>query len=206
MSNTGDDDLERRLRDVLSSRGLGVPVAADAIDRIHAGARRRQQRRTGASALGAVAIIAIAAVAISVQAHDHGSTTTADGHTPSPTPVPLSASSTVPVSPTPALSSVANSPSNVASAAVIEPTGSPAVSTPPIQIFNPVSVSAVGANDYWVLGYITADSGPDGIAIMKTTDAGQHFVKVGSPAAFVAQMGAKVRRHRQRMGLRRQSL
>ncbi|HTC68831.1 MAG TPA: hypothetical protein VK662_04625 [Acidothermaceae bacterium] len=66
------------------------------------------------------------------------------------------------------------------------------MSTPSVQVFNPVSVSAVGVNDYWVLGYITASSGPDGITIMKTTDAGQHFTKVGSPSAFVAQMNAKV--------------
>jgi len=56
MSDDGDDELQRRQRDVLSSHRLGVPVSPDAIDRIHAGARRRQQRRTGASALGAVAI------------------------------------------------------------------------------------------------------------------------------------------------------
>lgn len=42
-----------------------------------------------------------------------------------------------------------------------------------------------------MLGYITADSGTDGIEIMKTTDAGQHFAAVGHPAAFVAQMGVR---------------
>ena len=68
------------------------------------------------------------------------------------------------------------------------------MSTPPVQVFNPVSVSAVGVNDYWVIGYITADSGLNGITMMKTTDAGQHFTKVASPSAFVAQMGAKVPR------------
>ena len=66
MSQQPPDDFERRLRDVLHSRGLSVPVPPDAIDRIHAGARRRQQRRNGASALGAVAVVAIAAVAIGV--------------------------------------------------------------------------------------------------------------------------------------------
>jgi len=47
-------------------------------------------------------------------------------------------------------------------------------------------------NDYWVLGYISANSGPNGISIRKTTDAGQHFTTVGHPAAFVAQMNARV--------------
>ena len=52
---------------------------------------------------------------------------------------------------------------------------------PPVQVFNPVSVSAISVNDYWVLGYISADSGPNGINIRKTTDAGQHFPTVGIP-------------------------
>src|SRR5665213_3447202 len=96
MSDNGDEELERRLRDVLSSRGLGVPVSPDAIDRIHAGARRRQQRRTTASALGAVAIIAIAAIAIALRPHDHGSTLAAHKGSPSPTTV---VSSSPPASP-----------------------------------------------------------------------------------------------------------
>jgi len=49
-----DEEFERRLRDVLSSRGLGVPVSPDALDRIHAGARRRQQRRSAAALYAAV--------------------------------------------------------------------------------------------------------------------------------------------------------
>jgi photosystem II stability/assembly factor-like uncharacterized protein len=189
MSNNGDEELERRLRDVLSSRGLGVPVSLDAIDRIHAGARRRQQRRTAASALGAVAIIAIAAVAIGVRPHSHGSTLAAHKGSPSPT---AALSSSPPASPSAPIASPTVIPSAVASTAVVVPTAPAIASTPPVQVFNPVSVSAISVNDYWVLGYITADSGPNGISIRKTTDAGQHFTAVGHPAAFVAQMNAIV--------------
>ena len=189
MSNNGDEELEHRLRDVLSSRGLGVPVSPDAIDRIHAGARRRQQRRTVASALGAVAIIAIAAIAIGVRPHGHGSTLVAHNGSPSPTAV---VSSSPPASPSAPIASPAVIPSAVASTAVVVPTAPAVASTPPVQVFNPVSVSAISVNDYWVLGYITADSGPNGISIRKTTDAGQHFTTVGHPAAFVAQMNARV--------------
>jgi photosystem II stability/assembly factor-like uncharacterized protein len=186
---TEDDDLERRLRDVLHSRGLGVPVPLDAIERIHAGARRRQQRRSAVAALGAVVVIGVVAGAIGLNVGGgHGSNVAARVNTANSSAVVSSSPSAVGSS-SPQVSSPV-SPS--ASGVIVVPTASPAVSTPPVQVFNPVSVSAVGVNDYWVLGYITADSGPDGITIMKTTDAGQHFTKVGSPSAFVAQMNAKV--------------
>jgi hypothetical protein len=189
VSTPGDDDLERRLRDVLHSRGLGVPVPPDAIDRIHDGAHRRQQRRVVATATAACAAVALVATAgVSIGARSHGHSSTADGHTASPSAFVSSSPSAVLSS----ISPVSPRASALASAALVEPTSSAVVSTPPVQVFNPVSVSAAGINDYWVLGYTTADSGPDGITIMKTTDGGQHFVKVGSPAAFVAQMGAKV--------------
>jgi hypothetical protein len=164
-----------------------VPVAPDAIDRVHAGARRRQQRRSAVAALGAVVVIAVVAGAIGLSAAGGGGSNVA-AKLNSATPSALESSSPSAV----VSSSSQTSPAASASAAIVAPTGSPAASTPPVQVFNPVSVSAVGVNDYWVLGYITADSGPDGITIMKTTDAGQHFTKVGSPSAFVAQMGARV--------------
>jgi photosystem II stability/assembly factor-like uncharacterized protein len=193
MSSDGDDELERRLRDVLNSRGLGVPVSPDAIDRIHAGARRRQQRRSAASALGTVAITAIAAVAIAARPHGHGLSNVAAGHTASPSHGIASTSSPAPASPTaPIESPTTGTPSTVASAAVVEPTGSAVASIPPVQVFNPVSVSAISVNDYWVIGFITADSGPNGISIKKTTDGGLHFTTIGNPPAFVAQMNAKV--------------
>lgn len=183
MSSNGDDELERRLRDVLNSRGLGVPVSPDAINRIHAGARRRQQRRSAASALGAVAIIAIAAVAIGLRSYDHGSTTTADNHTPSPSP----GASAAPVSRTAPLTSPArtsDTPSALASAGLVEPTASFVASAPSTTVFNPVSVSAVGVNDYWVLGY-TQSGTTTSTTVMQTTDAGTTFATVGSPAAII---------------------
>lgn len=188
MSTDGDDEIARRLRDVLHDRGLGVPVSPDAIGRIHAGARRRQQQRSGASVLGAVAVIAIAAAGIGVRSHSHGLTNIAAGRTASPSPAAPSASSATPAPPTASQASPASAHSGVASAAVVESSGPAVASTPPVPIFNPVSVSAISVKDYWVLGYITAGSGTDGITIMKTTDAGQHFITVGSPPAFVAGM------------------
>ena len=186
---TEDDDLERRLRDVLHSRGLGVPVPPDAIDRIHVGARRRQQRRSAVAVVGAVVVVGVVAGTIGLNVGGgHGSNVAGKVSTFGAS-VLVSPSLSAVASSSPQVSSPA---SRIASGIVVVPTAAPAVSTPPVQVFNPVSVSAVGVNDYWVLGYITADSGPDGITIMKTTDAGQHFTKVGSPSAFVAQMNAKV--------------
>ena len=185
MSNNGDEELERRLRDVLNSRGLGVPVPPDAIDRIHAGARRRQQLRTSASALGAIAIIAIAAVAIGVRPHDHRSTNTGALRTASPSPSIGSASSPAPASPSAAITSPTSVPSSVASLGVVAPTESTIASTPPTQVFYPLSVSAVGVHDYWVLGYNVSSDGGVSTAVKKTTDAGQTFTAVGSPAAVV---------------------
>jgi hypothetical protein len=180
----GDDDLERRLRDVLHSRSLGVPVAPDAIDRVHAGARRRQQRRSAVAALGAVVVVAAVAVSIGVGANSSRPNVAATFHPASPAASDLRSSS-----PPPAVSaSPVGSPSTLASAVVVVPTGSPVASTPPVQVFNPVSVSAVGVNDYWVLGYMTtSDGGIDGATIMQTTDAGQHFTTVGGPPVYVAE-------------------
>ena len=181
MSNNGDEELERRLRDVLSSRGLGVPVSPDAIDRIHAGARRRQQRRTGASALGAIAIIAIAAIAIALRPHDHGSTLAAHKGSPSPTTV---VSSSPPASPSAPIASPAVMPSAVASTAVVVPTAPAVASTPPVQVFNPVSVSAISVNDYWVLGYTQAGV-TTSTTVLRTTNAGKTFASVGNPDAII---------------------
>jgi hypothetical protein len=60
--------------------------------------------------------------------------------------------------------------------------------------FDPVSVSAVSVNDYWVLGYTTAKSGSDlsiNTTVMRTTNGGQSFTAVGSPDAPVAQAPEK---------------
>jgi hypothetical protein len=195
-----DDEFERRLRDVLHSRGLGVPVPPDAMDRIHAGARRRQQRRTGASALGAVAIIAIAAIAIGVRPHGHsGSTVAANLRTASPLPTAAVSSAAA----VPTHFGVA-SPSGVASAAPFssapptsplpQPVASESAAASQPGGFTPVSVSAVGLNDYWVLGY-TSTKTSDGFGITstveQTTDGGQHFTTDTTPPADVAEAPIK---------------
>jgi len=184
MSNYGDDELERRLRDVLHSRALGLPVPSDAIDRIHAGAHRRQQRRVVASATAAalsVTAIVVAGIGISVRSPGHGSTA-AKLNVASSSPAAAVTSSAVPLPVVSESPSVESSPPVAASSAVA------VASKPPVRAFNPVSVSAVGINDYWVLGYLTtSDGGVDGATIMRTVDAGQHFTTVGAPSVYVAQ-------------------
>ncbi|HEY0868879.1 MAG TPA: hypothetical protein VGD55_00630 [Acidothermaceae bacterium] len=200
MTQQPPDDFERRLSDVLHSRNLGVPVPPDAIDRIHAGARRRQQRRTGASALGAVAVIAIAAVTIGVRPHGHASNVAGNLQTASPslTAAPASSAapsarrfgvaspqvsaSATPASSAPAINTLAQ-PLASETSAVGQPVG-----------FTPVSVSAVGLNDYWVLGYTTKKTS-DGIdintTVEQTTDGGQHFAIDTTPPAIVGQAPIK---------------
>jgi hypothetical protein len=197
MTQQPPDDFERRLRDVLSSRGLGVPVPPDAIDRIHAGARRRQQRRTGASALGAVAIIAIAAVAIGVRPHGHGgSNVAANLRTASPSPTVAAASSATPApSPSaPASSLTLGSATPFSSAPpaspLPEPQTSESIAASQPGGFTPVSVSAVGLNDYWVLGFTTTKTSSGYAAtpaVEQTTDGGLHFTSDTTPPALVAQ-------------------
>jgi hypothetical protein len=188
MSSNGDDDLERRLRDVLNSRGLGVPVSPDAIDRIHAGARRRQQRRAMASSVGAVAIIAIAAVAIGVRPHSHGSTVADNLRSASPSAIASSAapsspaavqSSTPVVASSPPSSHVPSTPAPVVVAAATPyPTAGSAVPAN----FAPISVTAVNDKTYWALG--TQQCGNVSCtAIVSTTDAGSHFTEIAAPHA-----------------------
>jgi hypothetical protein len=198
MSDNGDDELERRLRDVLNSRGLGVPVSPDAIDRIHDGARRRQQRRATAAAFAGVVVIAVVAGAIGVRTHRQGAVVTAD-KSPSSTvvsAVPSSISSPDVSSPTavPPVASTSASAAPASSAGPSSPLPEPATSQSAAALapggFLPVSVSAVGLNDYWVLGYTstkTSDGWDISTTIKQTTDAGQHFTNDAAPAVTVAQ-------------------
>jgi hypothetical protein len=190
-----DEEFERRLRNVLHSRRLGVPVPLDAIDRIHAGARRRQQRRSGASVLGGVAIIAIAAVAIGVRPHGHGSDVAGNLRTASPAPTVAAASSATAAPSASVFASasaapLSSAPPTSASAQPLTSGSSAAGQT----VFTPVSVSAVGLNDYWVLGYTTTQSS-DAINITtmveQTTDSGQHFVAETTPPVSLAQVPTK---------------
>ncbi|HZV24894.1 MAG TPA: hypothetical protein VFG00_01265, partial [Acidothermaceae bacterium] len=60
--------------------------------------------------------------------------------------------------------------------------------------FAPVSVSAAGLNDYWVLGYTTTKTS-DGFgittALKQTADGGQHLTTDTTPPAIVAQAPIK---------------
>ena len=201
MTQQPPDDFERRLRDVLHSRNLGVPVPPDAIDRIHAGARRRQQRRTGASALGAIAVIAIAAVAIGVRPHSHASNVAGTLRTASPSPTVAAASS---ASPTVRLFGAASAPAPASAAPLssalpvsplLQPLASESSAASQPSGFTPVSVSAVGLNAYWVLGYTTTKTS-DGFGVTstveQTTDGGQHFTADTTPPAFIAQSPIKM--------------
>jgi len=184
-----DEEFERRLRDVFRSRGLGVPVSPDALDRIHSGARRRQQRRTATSVTAAFLVLAITGIGIAVRTvnrEGHGqSAAAASLHTPSPTVSTL-------LSGTPSPLASTAPPAVRSSLSVASASGSVVASTPPTNVFNPVSVSAVSPNDYWVLGYTSSSDGGIATTVMQTTDAGQHFTPVASPPAFVAQSPAKL--------------
>jgi photosystem II stability/assembly factor-like uncharacterized protein len=50
-----------------------------------------------------------------------------------------------------------------------------------------VSVSAVGLNDYWVLGYTTSGASTS-TTVLQTTDAGQTFTTVGSPPDIIGAL------------------
>jgi hypothetical protein len=187
-----DEEFERRLRDVLSSRGLGVPVSPDAIDRIHAGVRRRQQRRSAVAALGAVVVIGVVAGAIGLSSGGgNGSTATASKRTPStfgpvsasPVPLPVLVSES-PSSPVVAASSALVSPpsSAVPSVAPAVPTAYPTPGSSVPTSFSPVSVSAISTKTFWVLGTQQCAQ-LSCTAIVQTTDGGSHFAEVAAPHA-----------------------
>jgi hypothetical protein len=183
-----DDDLERRLRDVLHDRALGLPVEADAVDRVHAGARRRQRRRNAASSASVVAIIAIAAAGIALRPHNHAAVTTAASQTPTVTrsaeTSPSSAASAPAIASSAPASTAPSSPAttffapNIAAAQTIPLGGRPPTG------FVPISVTAVSDARYWVLGH--APCGVDTCtAIAKTVDGGKSFTEIGAPASAV---------------------
>lgn len=178
-----DDEFDRRLRDVLHSRALSITPDADAIDRIHAGARRRQRRqRVAVSGSAALAVIAVAAVGITLRPTDHNRSQVAGG--PSSTS-PSVTTPTLSEVPSPLASTVAPSSSafTATAPATTGPGTIPAGGAPPAG-FVPMSVTAVNANTYWVLGHAPCASG-DCPAVAKTSDGGKTFTEVGAPGAAV---------------------
>jgi len=167
-----DEEFERRLRDVFHPRGLGVPVPPGALDRIHAGARRRQQRRSAGAVLSAVAVIGVVATSIALRPESHGATVTAGQHTSTPSP-PVAQSSSLSPSPSRRPSASASAPPVVVPTPVVSP---PTVGAP--ASFQPLSVSAIGPNVYWVLGSTPCATGRCA-AIEHTSDAGVTFTRVG---------------------------
>jgi len=177
-----DDEFDRRLRDVLHSRALSITPDVDAIDRIHAGARRRQRRqRVAVSGGAALAVIAVAVTGVTLRPTHHNGSQLAGG--PSSTS-PSTASSTLSKAPSPVPSTVAPS-SNTFTAtgpAATTPATIPAGGAPPAG-FTPMSVTAVNANTYWVLGHAPCAQGSSCVGIAKTTDGGKTFTEVGAPAS-----------------------
>lgn len=178
-----DDEFDRRLRDVLHSRALSITPDVDAIDRIHAGARRRQRRQQVAVSGGAaLAVIAVAVTGITLRPTHHNGSQLAGG--PSSTS-PSVSTPTASKAPSPVPSTVAPS-SNTFTAtgpAVTTPATIPAGGTPPAD-FVPLSVTAVNANTYWVLGHAPCAQGSC-VGVAKTTDGGKTFTEVGAPASSV---------------------
>jgi photosystem II stability/assembly factor-like uncharacterized protein len=180
------DDFERQLRDVLHSRRLSISPPPDALERIHTGAKRRRRRQHAlTSGVAAIAVIGLAVAGVALRPSRHTGTTTADG--PASTSVSRSATggsvgvatpSVEPTTSAPAPSSIAalRSEGSVATAATIPAAG------PPPAGFVPISVTAVNATTFWVLGHAPCgDQTCTGIA--KSTDAGKTFTEVGAPAS-----------------------
>jgi hypothetical protein len=196
-SRHSDDEFERRIRDVLHNRSLDVPVASDSLDRIHHGALRRHQRRVVASGTAAFMIVAAAGIAVAARGADSRATHTVAAKTPiklastpaqtrAPAPASAaSAASTAASVATPDPSSTAGFPSTgspqstsaLLSAAVAIPAGG----SPPVG-FVPLSVTAISAKTYWVLGHAPCASGTC-TAVVKTTDGGASFTEIGAPSS-----------------------
>jgi hypothetical protein len=163
---TSDDEFERRLRAVLHDRQLSVTPAPDALDRVHAGVRRRHQHRMLASGLTAVAVVAVAASGVALHVNSEGRSrpvaapliTTAAPTTPTSTPSTHAASSPAPL---------------LSSAAVVVPTPTP--SAPAMSI---ASFTAVGLQSYWVLG-ATPGCTAGCTGVERTSDGGKTFERVG---------------------------
>lgn len=180
-----DDEFGRRLHDVLHSRASSISPDAGALERIHAGARRRQRRhRATVSGGAALAVIAVAAVGVTLRPTHHGGSQLAGGPSStaatSATARPTVSDLPSPVTPTVAPSSNTFTATGPASSNF--PT-IPAGGAPP-KGFVPTSVTAVSTATYWVLGHAPCPS-ISCPAVAKTSDGGKTFTEVGAPGAAV---------------------
>ncbi len=179
-----DDDLERRLRSTLRGTHLSIEPDADALQRIHVGARRRQQRRVAASAGAAMAVVGLAAGAIVLTPGAHNSPEHRTLVSPNPSvrqiaPETSPATTSPPVESPSASQSASPTPSFTVSTAPTTPAGQ----QPPAG-FVPMSVTAttMNGNTYLVLGHAPCAAGTC-TALVKTTDGGKTFTTVGAPPA-----------------------
>ncbi len=156
---TPDDDIERRLRELLHDRQLSITPAPDALDRVRAGVRRRHQHRLLTSSVAAIAVIAVAAAGVALRSH-------VDGH-----------SSTVGATGTPSLT---------ASPAAPKATKSSVADKVPAD-FSPDSFTAIGTKVFYLLGHAPCTSGscPQSLYLFKTIDGGQHFQPLTAPAGHL---------------------
>jgi photosystem II stability/assembly factor-like uncharacterized protein len=161
---SSDDEFERRLRDVLHDRQLSVTPAPDALERVHAGVRRRHQHRLVVSGVAAIAVVAVAVGGVALRSNTGGSHQIAGPR--------LTAAPFAPVSPS-SQPKVSASPSLLSSAAVIAPAPTP--QGPQLSV---ASFTAVGTSSYWVLG-ATPDCSGGCTHVERTTDAGKTFQAVG---------------------------
>jgi photosystem II stability/assembly factor-like uncharacterized protein len=161
---TSDDEFERRLRDVLHDRQLSVTPAPDALERVHAGVRRRHQHRIVASGVAVIAVVAVAVGGVALRSNSGGSKLVAGDH--------ISAAPFAPGTPA-TQPKVSASPSQFSSAAIVAPTPSPV--GPQLTV---ASFTAVGTSSYWVLG-ATPDCTGGCTHVERTTDGGKTFESVG---------------------------
>jgi hypothetical protein len=179
------DDFERRLRDALRSQRLSVDPAPDLLERIHAGARRRQRRqRAAASGVAAVAVIALAATGVLLRPGQGGTPSTVAGGSET--------SSTSLSTPTLSAPSVLQAPAShqtsmaFGGAAELSPAG-PTPARAPASDVTPVSVTAISTDTFWVLGHRPSAGGQFQTILLRTADSGAHFSTVSEPNIVLAQ-------------------
>ena len=157
-----DDRLDRDLRDYYGR--LRQQQSPDLTGRVMLATEPRVVlwRRLGAAGVGVLAAAAVAAiVAVALLTHvSRTSSPLGTAHTPTPAP--------------------SASPS-VAPTASPTPTAQPVVG-PPVQGFVPADVTAISANEWWVLGEdVTTCTSESCTRILHTTDGGATFTSVPVP-------------------------